>query len=194
VPPFARPRVPVNDESETHVPLYCRQPLVRLSPLEKVEVAPPPWVMAPVLLMVKRVVVAKAAVEEEIEKRVGVLKVEEAAKRERRAVGEEVPIPTFPLARKVVVAAPPKYATVAESCEEEAFVNCERPVAERLLSPVMLWLLPVTAPPRVKAGSVLERLGTPEELVTRMEEAEEAVAPMALPAWPKRMPLLVRET
>ena len=46
--------------------------------------------------------------------------VEDAANRERSAVGEEVPIPTLPFWRNVVVAVPPKYATVAESWVVEA--------------------------------------------------------------------------
>ena len=35
----------------------------------------------------------------------------------------------------------------------------------------MFWLPPVTAPPKVKAGSVVVQLGTDEPLVTKIEEA-----------------------
>jgi hypothetical protein len=64
----------------------------------------------PVLEMVKRVEVANAEVEDAMEKRVTeeVPTVDEAAKSERSAVGEEVPRPTLPFARNVVVALPPK--------------------------------------------------------------------------------------
>ncbi len=77
-------------------------------------------VTSPVFEMVKRVVVANVGLEEEIWKSVVVLKVEDATKSERTAVGEEVPIPTLPFERNVVVAAPPKYAMVEENCEEVA--------------------------------------------------------------------------
>jgi hypothetical protein len=51
------------------VPLYWRQPVVRLRPFEKVEVAPPCCVRDPVLEIAKSVVVADA-VDEPIAKRV----------------------------------------------------------------------------------------------------------------------------
>ena len=76
-----------------------------------VEVMAPEALMAPVFDMEKRVVVAKAEVEEEMTKSVvgftpGI--VELAAKTESIPYGELVPIPRKPEAVKVVVAVPPK--------------------------------------------------------------------------------------
>ena len=67
-------------------------------------------VTRPVLEMEKSVEVEKVLVDELMEKRVvGVVPtVEEAAKMERKAAGEEVPMPTKPAAVMVVVEVPPK--------------------------------------------------------------------------------------
>lgn len=45
--------------------------------------------------------------------------------------------------------------------------------------PLMLFAPAVIAPPSVNAGSVVESDGTPEEFVTRMEDADDAVMPNA---------------
>ena len=70
----------------------------------------------PMFEMLKRVEVAKVVVDEAIEKSVvgEVPVVEDATNSERSAVGDEVPMPTLPLAKKVVVAVPPKEARVEE--------------------------------------------------------------------------------
>ena len=57
-------------------PLYVMHPVVRLMPLEKVEVAPPPWVIAPVLETAKRVVV-ELTVEDAMRKRFWKMAVDE---------------------------------------------------------------------------------------------------------------------
>ena len=81
--------------------------LVDVAPPESERLRP---LMRPVFEMVKRVEVAKVAVDEEMLKRLVVLKVDEATKSERTAVGVVVakPIPTFPFWKKVVVDTPPK--------------------------------------------------------------------------------------
>lgn len=61
-------------------------------------------VTRPVLLIEKRVEVAKLEVEEEMEKSEEPVYVEEAAKRERSEYGVVVPRPSMPLAVKVLVA------------------------------------------------------------------------------------------
>ena len=90
----------------------------RVLAVPAVEVKTPEALITPVFDMEKRVVVAKAAVEEEMTKSVvGVVPtpaLELAARMESVAYGELVPMPRNPAAVKVEVAVPPKYAT----CEE----------------------------------------------------------------------------
>jgi hypothetical protein len=59
--------------------------------------------------------------------------------------------------------------------------------------PVMFCPFPVTAPPRVKAGSVVENEGTLDPLVTRMELAAALVTCRAPAALPNKTPLVVKE-
>ena len=112
---------PIVDEPVTESALVVAPPLSeRLSPE-----------MSPVLEIEKRVEVAKAAVEDAMVKRVvGEMPVvEEATKSERSAVGDVVPIPTLPLAKKVVDAVPPNCARVAERLVVDAPpLNCWRAV------------------------------------------------------------------
>jgi hypothetical protein len=81
--------------------------------------------------MENSVVVAKADVEELTTKSVVGLTpgiVELAAKMESMPYGELVPMPRKPVAVKVLVAVPPKYATCDENWVDEAFPNCWRAV------------------------------------------------------------------
>ena len=75
-----------------HTPPIAKQPVVRLRPLEKVDDAPPACVRAPVLEIVKSVVVAEP-VEEAMLKSV-VLVSPTLAKMESLAFGVVVPMPT----------------------------------------------------------------------------------------------------
>ena len=112
--PKVAPPVALNWPVMVEEPVTARLVVV---PLWREKVPP---VMRPVFEMVKSVVVAKAAVEEEMAKRVvgtTVLPVVEAAKIERSAYGEEVPIPKVPsweLKVSVVVPVAPK-RTVEEA-------------------------------------------------------------------------------
>ena len=69
-----------------------------------------------------------------------------------------------------------RFVEVAVPKTVSPFVAPPPPIVEdayavREASPVMFCALPVTAPPKVNAGSVVVKLGTLEPLVTSMEEA-----------------------
>jgi hypothetical protein len=90
--------------------------------------------------------------------------------------------------RFVVVAVPETVSppiAVPSPTVEDAYAESEA-------RPRMFWLPPVTAPPKVSAGSVVEKAGTFEPFVTRMEEAAAAVAWMAPVPFPKRTPFAAK--
>ena len=111
VPPFATASVPAKEESERQLPPTAKHPAVRLIPLLAVVVAPLmeradpllPIVVLPFWSIAKTVVVADA-VEVEIE-RSGIALAEVPAI-ERRAKGDDVPIPKLPALLNTVIFTP----------------------------------------------------------------------------------------
>ena len=96
---------PVREEPPTQAPFKEKQPAVILNPLAAV--------VEPVLLMANRVVVALAAVVEEIKKTLAFVSVE-LAEMANLAPGVEVPTPTLPFESKA--------KTLCEACPKNSAI------------------------------------------------------------------------